>query len=315
MSTSFIMVEGALAGERLDVAVTQAHVGLTRARVQKLIDEGCILVDGSTKKANYRLRTGEKIEVAVPETKPSPLAPEPIKLEILYEDSDVLVLNKPKGLVVHPAAGHAGGTLVNALLYHCNDLSGIGGEARPGIVHRLDKDTSGVLVVAKNDRAHQSLAKQFKEHSVIREYVAVVHGEPAVDRGIIDAAIARHQRERKKMAVTAAGKGRRAVTHFRVLERLSGYTYLALRLETGRTHQIRVHLASIGHPVVGDPVYGRKKQKFRLSGQALHARLLGFIHPADGRSLEFSSEPPKEFQELLQTLRDGREREETGYED
>ena len=231
------------------------------------------------------------------------MAAEDIALNILYEDAHVLVLAKPKGLVVHPAAGHAGGTLVNALLHHCHDLSGISGEARPGIVHRLDKDTSGVLVVAKHDRAHLELSKQFKAHSVVREYIAVIHGSPTVDKGTIDAPIARHPRERKKMAITTTGKGRHAITHFQVIERFDGYTYVALRLETGRTHQIRVHLASIGHSVVGDPVYGQRKQPFTLSGQALHARLLGFVHPVDGRYLEFSSEPPAEFINLLSELR------------
>ena len=203
---------------------------------------------------------------------------------------------------MHPAAGHAEGTLVNALLYHCQDLSGIGGETRPGIVHRLDKDTSGLLVVAKNDRAHLQLSRQFKAHNVTREYVAIVHGRLAAAEGTIDAAIARHPQERKKMAVTKRGQGRRAVTHFKVLQRFKEYTYVALRLETGRTHQIRVHLAAVGHPVVGDPVYGYKKQRFNLRGQALHARLLGFNHPLTGQYLEFSAEPPQEFQALLNSL-------------
>ena len=291
------------AGERLDVAVTREMEELTRARVQKLIDEGLVRVGGTVKKANYRMQAGDQVELTIPDVKPSTVKPEAIALTILYEDSDVLVLDKPKGLVVHPAAGHAAGTLVNALLHHCDDLSGIGGEARPGIVHRLDKDTSGVLLVAKNDRAHLALSQQFKEHSVTREYVAVVHGEVSVESGTIDAPIARHPRERKKMAVAHAGKGRRAVTHFRVLERFDGYTYLACRLETGRTHQIRVHLASIGHPVAGDPLYGHKRKKEDLTGQALHARLLGFIHPGSGKYLEFASEPPREFQELLIRLR------------
>lgn len=308
MSVSHYTIEESLAGERLDVAVTKVHSSLTRARVQKLIEEGLVLVDGTTRKANYRMRQGETLQITVPDVKPASVGAEDIRLDILYEDSDLVVVAKPKGLVVHPAAGHAGGTLVNALLHHCGDLSGIGGEARPGIVHRLDKDTSGVLVVAKNDRAHLSLAKQFKEHTVTREYVAVVHGEIAAERGAIDAPLARHPRERKKMAVTTAGKGRRAVTHFAVLERFTGYTYLALRLETGRTHQIRVHLAYIGHPVVGDSVYGYKKQRFALSGQALHARLLGLYHPADGRYLEFVSEPPQEINELLTVLRGEKEK-------
>ncbi|EEG76473.1 RluA family pseudouridine synthase [Dethiobacter alkaliphilus] len=303
MATSFITVDEVLAGERLDVAVSRHVEELTRARVQKLIAEDYVQVDGKPQKANYRLRAGETVEVTVPEVKPAEIAAEKIDLDILYEDQDVLVLNKPKGLVIHPAAGHAGGTLVNALLHHCDDLSGIGGEARPGIVHRLDKDTSGVMVVAKNDRAHLSLSRQFKAHSVTREYVAIVHGEPAVEQGTIDAAIARHPKERKKMALTTAEKGRRAVTHFKVLDRFGEYSYLALRLETGRTHQIRVHLSSLGHPVVGDPVYGYKKQKFKLSGQALHARLLGFNHPTDHRYLEFAGEPPEEFRRLLNLLR------------
>ena len=289
-------------GERLDVAVTKLAPELTRARIQKLIAAGLILVNNAARKANYRLRGAEVITVSIPEAKPSPLQAKSIPLEILYEDSELLVVNKPKGMVVHPAAGHAEGTLVNALLYHCQDLSGIGGETRPGIVHRLDKDTSGLLVVAKNDRAHLQLSRQFKAHNVTREYVAIVHGRLAAAEGTIDAAIARHPQERKKMAVTKRGQGRRAVTHFKVLQRFKEYTYVALRLETGRTHQIRVHLAAVGHPVVGDPVYGYKKQRFNLRGQALHARLLGFNHPLTGQYLEFSAEPPQEFQALLNSL-------------
>jgi 23S rRNA pseudouridine1911/1915/1917 synthase len=304
MKTVIFCVEESLVGERLDVAVARHIDDLTRARVQKLIDEGQVRVDGINKKANYRLRATEKVNVSIPDARPTAVEAEDIKLQILYEDKDLLVLNKPKGLVVHPAAGHADGTLVNALLYHCDDLSGIGGEARPGIVHRLDKDTSGVLVVAKNDRAHQSLSQQFKEHTVTREYVAVVHGDLPVAQGSIDAPIARHLRERRKMAVAAEGKGRRAVTHFRVLERLHGYTYLACRLETGRTHQIRVHLASIGHPVAGDPVYGYKRRKENLTGQALHASVLGFIHPVTEKYMEFRSEPPTEFKLFLAQLQE-----------
>lgn len=306
MKTSGFTVDEQLAGERLDTAVAGRDGTLSRARVQKLIDEERVLVDGVVKKANYRLRAGEYVELTVPEVRPAAVTAEEMELEVLYEDKDLLVLNKHKGLVIHPAAGHESGTLVNALLHHCSDLSGIGGEARPGIVHRLDKDTSGVLVVAKNDHAHQSLSRQFKEHSVIREYVAVVHGEVPVAAGTIDAPIARHPRERKKMAVMPVGKGRHAVTHFRVLEQFKSYTYLACRLETGRTHQIRVHLASIGYPVAGDPLYGHKRQKLALTGQALHARLLGFIHPVSDTYLEFSSEPPREFMELLAVLRQER---------
>ncbi|HHX74651.1 MAG TPA: RluA family pseudouridine synthase [Firmicutes bacterium] len=296
-------VPAELGGERLDLAVTRLLPELTRARVQKLIGEGQILVDGTARKANFRVREGQELTVYVPAPRASTVVPQEMELEIIYEDSDLLVLNKQKGVVVHPAAGHVENTLVNALLHHCRDLSGIGGEKRPGIVHRLDKDTSGVLVVAKNDRTHLALAKQFKDHSITREYVAVVHGEFSVRRGTIDAPIARHPKERKKMAVVPEGKGRRAVTHFEVLEILPGYSYVALRLETGRTHQIRVHLAFIGHPVVGDPVYGYKKQRISANGQVLHARLLGFVHPGSGRYMEFTSEPPADFQELLQTLR------------
>ncbi|MBS4030050.1 MAG: RluA family pseudouridine synthase [Clostridiales bacterium] len=303
MKEHIIHVDRDSAGGRLDVIVSRLLAELTRARVQKLMDEGLVLVNGEVRKANYRVHEGECISVTIPAVKASSLDAENIALEILFEDSDVLVLNKPKGLVVHPAVGHRGGTLVNALLHHCRDLSGIGGEARPGIVHRLDKDTSGVLIVAKNDHAHLALSKQFKAHSVVREYLAIVHGEVAVKQGSVDGAIARHPRDRKKMAVVSSDKGRHAVTHFRVLERLSGFTYLALRLETGRTHQIRVHLASIGYPVVGDPIYGFKRQKIKLNGQALHAHLLGFAHPVDGRYLEFSADPPAEFNELLASLR------------
>jgi 23S rRNA pseudouridine1911/1915/1917 synthase len=302
LKISTYQVTDDLVGERLDVAVTKLAPELTRARIQKLIAAGLILVNNAARKANYRLRGAEVITVSIPEAKPSPLQAQSIPLEILYVDSELLVVNKPKGMVVHPAAGHAEGTLVNALLYHCQDLSGIGGETRPGIVHRLDKDTSGLLVVAKNDRAHLQLSRQFKAHNVTREYVAIVHGRLAAAEGTIDAAIARHPQERKKMAVTKRGQGRRAVTHFKVLQRFKEYTYVALRLETGRTHQIRVHLAAVGHPVVGDPVYGYKKQRFNLRGQALHARLLGFNHPLTGQYLEFSAEPPQEFQALLNSL-------------
>lgn len=304
MKTFTYQVAGELVGERLDVAVTKLIPELTRARVQKLITEKLVTVNDTARKANHRLREEEVITVTIPEVKPSDLQAEEIPLKILYEDADILVLNKPKGIVVHPAAGHATGTLVNALLYHCQDLSGIGGEARPGIVHRLDKDTSGVLVIAKNDQAHLKLSRQFKAHTVTREYVAIVHGQLTAAHGTIDAAIARHPQERKKMAVTKRDKGRRAVTHFEVLESFKDYTYVALRLETGRTHQIRVHLASLGHPVVGDPVYGYKKQRFKLHGQALHARLLGFKHPSSGSYLEFSSEPPQEFKEVLASIQE-----------
>jgi len=309
------LIEQGLAGERLDIIVARL-AGLSRARVQKLLEEGRVTVSGVRRKANYRPVAGERLEMEMPELKVPELLPEAIALEILYEDDDLLVLNKPQGLVVHPAAGHSGGTLVNALLHHCPVLSGVGGYARPGIVHRLDKDTSGVLVVTKSDRAHLSLAEQFREHSVVREYLAVVHGDVAAEQGVIEAAIARHPRERKKMAVVPPEAGRRAVTRYRVLERFAYFTLLALRLETGRTHQIRVHLSYIGHPVVNDKVYGPKKSSRAIyagksRGQLLHARSLGFVHPADGRYLEFSAAPPQEFRELLSALRRGK----TGGED
>ena len=309
MKTSSFSVTELLSGERLDAAAAKQADNLSRARVQKLIDQGLVLVDGVPQKANYRLRAGQLVEISLPELTPAVATAEEIALNILYEDEDLLVLDKPKGLVVHPAAGHLSGTLVNALLYHCDDLSGINGEARPGIVHRLDKDTSGVLLVAKNDYAHRKLSEQFKEHSITREYLAIVHGNMVLSSGSIAAPLARHPRERKKMSVAPAGKGRRSVTHFSVLERFDGYTYLVCRLETGRTHQIRVHLASIGHPVVGDPLYGYKKKQVKLSGQALHARLLGFVHPTSGVHLEFCSEPPAEFMELLGALREKRGKE------
>lgn len=294
-----------LAGQRLDVALVRLLPELTRARAQKLLEEGLVLVEGRSQKANYRVKKGESVQVFIPPPKPAEYEPEDIALNILYEDQDLLVLDKPKGQVVHPAAGHGSGTLVNALLHHCQSLSGIGGEARPGIVHRLDKDTSGILVIAKNDRAHVALSQQFKAHSVTREYVAIVHGDVKQDKGTISACLGRHPRDRKKMAVLPEGKGRRAVTHFQVLERFGRFTYLLLQLETGRTHQIRVHLSFIGHPVAGDPVYGPKRARLPLSGQALHARKLGFVHPADNRYMEFTSEPPAEFQAFLEALRAG----------
>jgi 23S rRNA pseudouridine1911/1915/1917 synthase len=296
-----------ISGERLDVAVSRLAADLTRSRVQKLLEESMITVNDAVRKANYRVCDGDRIMVTLPPVRSSKLGAEDIALDVLYEDMDLLVLNKPKGLVVHPAAGHSCGTLVNALLHHCKHLSGIGGEARPGIVHRLDKDTSGVLVITKNDRAHLSLAQQFKEHSVVREYRAVVHGVLTVERGVIDANIARHPRDRKKMAVSQEGKGRRAVTHFRVLERFNAFTYIALHLETGRTHQIRVHLASIGHPVAGDPVYGPRKTRVNINSQALHARLLGFVHPSEGKYMEFSCDPPEDILEILACLRGEKE--------
>ena len=275
---------------------------VTRSRAQQLIAEGFVKVNGAAKNKNYKVKFGDKLSIHTPKPKPVETAPENIPLDIRYEDEDLLVVNKPKGMVVHPAAGHENGTLVNALLYHCGkSLSGINGELRPGIVHRIDKDTSGLLVVAKNDFAHQSLARQIKAHSFTREYEAVVYGNLKQDEGTVDAPIGRHPTHRKKMAVTDK-HSRHAVTHYEVIERYNGFTHVRLHLETGRTHQIRVHMAYIGHPVAGDAVYGPKKVITALEGQCLHARLLGFDHPRSGRYVEVESELPPYFEAFLKKL-------------
>lgn len=316
MKESEFTIGSELAGERLDLAACRLAEELTRARVQKLLQEGHITVNGEPRKANYRVRTDEVVRILVPPLRETGLIAEAIDIEVLYEDTHLLVVNKPKGMVVHPAAGHSTGTLVNALLYHCGRLSGIGGEVRPGIVHRLDKDTSGVIVVAKNDAAHLALSSQFKNHSIIREYVAVAHGLLAKERGTIEGAIARHHTERKKMAIAPPGKGRAAVTHFEVMERFGHYTYLTLCLETGRTHQIRIHLSTLGHPVVGDRLYGPKRERLKFDGLALHARLLGFNHPVIGGEMVFAAPLPQDFLLLLDALRTGqKERHDDGKTD
>ncbi|HEY8343542.1 MAG TPA: RluA family pseudouridine synthase [Calditerricola sp.] len=288
-------------GERIDRFLAAQEEDWSRAQVQKWIKEGRVTVNGEPVKANYRLEPDDEIVLRVPPPKDLAVEPEPMELDIVYEDGDVVVVNKPRGLVVHPAPGHLSGTLVNGLLYHCRDLSGIGGVLRPGIVHRIDKDTSGLLVVAKNDRAHLSLARQFKDHTVTRRYVALVHGEVAHDRGTIDAPIGRDPHNRQRMAVLPK-TGKPAVTHFAVLERFPGYTLLELKLETGRTHQIRVHMKFIGHPVVGDPKYGPRKT-LPIDGQALHAGVLGFVHPRTGEYLEFRAPLPEDMERLLFQLR------------
>lgn len=252
-------------------------------------------------KPNYKLSAGDVVEMEVPETEETHVEPEPIPLDIVYEDGNVVVVNKPRGMVVHPAPGHRSGTLVNALLHHCRDLSGIGGERRPGIVHRIDKDTSGLIMAAKNDRAHQSLSRQLKDHSVERIYRAVVHGVPVHDSGTIDAPIGRHPTDRKKFTVTDKN-GKPAVTHFAVLERFREAALLELKLETGRTHQIRVHMQFIGHPLVGDPVYSRNRRAL-LEGQALHAAVLGFRHPETGEKLRFEAPLPEDIEHLLRYFR------------
>lgn len=291
------------AGQRIDVFLAEKLTGKTRSAVQKLVAEGHVRINGSPAAKNSKLRAGDAVTVEEPEPKSLDVEAEDIPLSILYEDDDLLVVNKPKGMVVHPAAGNERGTLVNALLYHCKDsLSGINGVIRPGIVHRIDKDTSGLLIVAKNDNAHVKLAEQIERHSFSRVYHAVVYGNIKEDEGTIETQLGRHPNDRKKMAVLSSG-GRHAVTHFRVLERYGSFTYVELRLETGRTHQIRVHMASIGHPVAGDPVYGPKKVLNFLNGQCLHAKTIGFVHPTTGEYLEFDSELPQVFENFLQKLR------------
>lgn len=301
------------AGKRLDLFLTINNPSLTRSHIQRLIEEGMVSVNGRPAKASHKIKDGEVVEMTIPEPTPIEARPEPIPLEILYEDKEVVVVNKPSGLVVHPAAGNYTGTLVNALLYHCRNLSGIGGKLRPGIVHRLDKDTTGVLVAAKSDSAHQSLAGQFKKHTIKRKYIALVHGVVKEESGRIEAEIGRHLTQRKKMSVKTR-KGKAAVTRFKVIDRFDQFTLLELTLETGRTHQIRVHLSSIKHPVVGDPVYGGKERindvkdpKVRkmikgLGRQALHAAILGFMHPESNKYMEFQAPIPDDFQKVLDIL-------------
>lgn len=298
-------VDAALAGSRLDAAVAERVPELSRARARRLIEAGAITVSGKRRKPSYHLGVGELVTGELPEPAPLRVAPEPIPLDVRYEDEHLLVVNKPAGLVVHPAAGHAGGTLVNALLYHCEELSGIGGVRRPGIVHRLDKGTSGLLLVAKSDRAHLGLAGQLRAHTVLREYLALVRGGPRLERGAIDAPIGRHPRDRKKFS-TKGRRARQAHTSFEVEERLGDLSLLRVRLATGRTHQIRVHLASAGWPVAGDPVYGGGRSFARelgLKRQALHAAVLGFMHPVRESWLRFEAELPPDLESVLQSLR------------
>ncbi|MCG0276961.1 MAG: RluA family pseudouridine synthase [Thermanaeromonas sp.] len=289
------------AGKRLDVWLTEKLPGISRSRIQELIEQGLILVEGNTAKASHKVRPGQKIWGEVPPRPSLKARPEPIPLDIVYEDEDLVVVNKPQGMVVHPAPGNESGTLVNALLYHCGGLSGMGGAIRPGIVHRLDKDTSGLLVAAKNDFAHRSLAAQIKARKVTRVYLALVYGEIKEAAGKIEAPIGRHPVDRQRMAVTLKNS-RPALTYYRVLRRFDGFTLLEVRLETGRTHQIRVHMAYVGHPVVGDALYGPKKQAFKVPGQLLHAAKLGFYHPRSGDYLEFTAPLPQAFLHVLELL-------------
>ncbi len=291
-------------GERIDAFVSLA-AEVSRSRAVTLIEENNVTVNGNTVAKNYRLKQGDKVEVVIPDAKPLEIKAENIPLNVVYEDEHLLVVNKPKGMVVHPASGVYAGTLVNALLNHCGDsLSGINGILRPGIVHRIAKDTSGLLMVAKNDLAHNFLAAQIKEHSFYREYEAIVYGNVKADRGRIDAPIGRHPVNRKQMAVTDKNS-KEAVTHFEVIERLNGFTHIRCRLETGRTHQIRVHMSYIGHSVAGDVVYGPRKCIKELKGQCLHARKLGFIHPETKEYMEFCSELPEYFLDFKKGLENG----------
>ncbi|MBT1278902.1 RluA family pseudouridine synthase [Thermoanaerobacter sp. CM-CNRG TB177] len=287
-------------GKRIDVFLA-AELDYTRSYIKKLIVDGLVFVNGKTVKPSYKVKENDEVVVNIPEAEKIDVLPENIPLDILYEDDDIIVINKPQGMVVHPAPGNYSGTLVNALLYHCKNLSGINGILRPGIVHRLDKDTSGVMVVAKNDKAHISLSNQIKERSVFKKYVAIVEGVIKDEEGKIEAPIGRHPVDRKKMAVIE--DGRYALTLYKVLERFKENTLIEAVIKTGRTHQIRVHMAFIGHPVVGDPVYGFKKQKFKLKGQALHSRVLGFIHPTKGVYMEFEAPLPEYFKKLIEILR------------
>lgn len=288
-------------GTRIDKFLSEKFEGKSRSYIQGLIEEESILVNNKKVKSNYKLKENDEIKVFMKEPKELEVEAENIPIDIIYEDSDVIVVNKSKGMVVHPAPGNYNGTLVNALLYHCTDLSSINGVIRPGIVHRIDKDTTGILVIAKNDEAHNKLSDQLKEHSMKREYYALVEGRIKANSGTIDKPLARSKKDRLKIAIVEGGK--RAVTHYEVIERFKNTTLVKCVLETGRTHQIRVHMSSIGYPLVGDPVYGFKKGKFKCEGQMLHAKTLGFIHPRTNEYVEFTSELPENFKILIENLR------------
>ena len=288
-------------GTRIDKFLSEKFEGKSRSYIQGLIEEESILVNNKKVKSNYKLKENDEIKVFMKEPKELEVEAENIPIDIIYEDSDVIVVNKAKGMVVHPAPGNYNGTLVNALLYHCTDLSSINGVIRPGIVHRIDKDTTGILVIAKNDEAHNKLSDQLKEHSMKREYYALVEGRIKANSGTIDKPLARSKKDRLKIAIVEGGK--RAVTHYEVIEKFKNTTLVKCVLETGRTHQIRVHMSSIGYPLVGDPVYGFKKGKFKCEGQMLHAKTLGFMHPRTNEYVEFTSELPENFKALIENLR------------
>ncbi|MGN1147675.1 MAG: RluA family pseudouridine synthase [Lachnospiraceae bacterium] len=287
--------------ERIDKCISMLIDSLSRSYIQKLIKEEAVTVNGKPAKGSYRVKAEDEVVFCLPKAVEPDIQPENIPLDILYEDKDVIVVNKPKGMVVHPAAGHYSGTLVNALMYHCgSELSGINGVMRPGIVHRIDRDTTGSLIVCKNDRAHNCIAEQLKEHTINRRYLAICHGVIKEEEGTVNRPIGRHPVDRKKMAVTENGK--KAVTHYRVLKRFEKYTLIECVLETGRTHQIRVHMASIGHPILGDEVYSTQKSPFKLEGQTLHAKILGFKHPSSGEYIEVDAPLPDYFKHLLEIL-------------
>lgn len=289
--------------KRVDVFLNEEMEDVSRSALQKNIEKGNITVNGEKISKNYKLRLGDIVEAELPPPENIDIVPEDIPLDIMYEDDDLIVINKPQNMVVHPAPGHYTGTLVNALMFHCGDnLSGINGVLRPGIVHRIDKDTSGVLVIAKSDLAHKGLSEQLAEHSMKRVYNAIVYNSFSEESGTVDRNIDRSKNDRKKMAVVMQG-GRNAVTHYKVIEKLGKYTWVELQLETGRTHQIRVHMSYIGHPLLGDPVYGPKKCPFNLNGQVLHAKVLGFIHPRTGEYMEFNSELSDYFSSLIERLK------------
>ena len=298
--SEIIYVKAEESGERIDALLARSIEGLTRSQAQRLLDAGAVTLTGAAVKKNRKAAAGELYAVAMPEVAEVELVAQDIPLDVVYEDADVIVVNKPRGMVVHPAPGHPDGTLVNALMYHCGDsLSGIGGEKRPGIVHRIDKDTSGLIIAAKNDFAHLGLSEQLSDHSLARVYECVVRGRLREDSGTVDAPIARHPTDRKRMAVVPGGRS--AVTHWEVIARYNGYTHVRCRLETGRTHQIRVHMAHIGHPLLGDEVYGRGTEK-GLTGQCLHARELKFVHPRTGEPVHLMTELPEYFTAVLERL-------------
>lgn len=291
------------AGGRIDKYLSEQLFELSRSYLQKLLKEEAVFVGGKAVKANYKVNPGDTVILEIPEAVEPEIVPEEMNLDIIYEDKDIILINKPKGMVVHPAAGHYTQTLVNGLMAHCSgDLSGINGVMRPGIVHRIDMDTTGVLIVCKNDFAHSSVAEQLKAHSITRKYYAIVHGIIRTEEGSINAPIGRHPVDRKRMSINEKN-GRQAITHYRVLEQFKQFTYVECQLETGRTHQIRVHMASMGHPLLGDSVYGPRACPFKLQGQTLHAGVLGILHPRTGKYMEFHAQLPAYFEELLKKLR------------